>query len=402
MIRVNCTSRLVGVCWLLGTMQGSMSAIAAWTLQIDGFVRHIANLFYLLALPGWIPIYALGFRGMRDHPPGIVLANAIAWACWCALIVVVLRLHSRIEGPREVSHEQPADPSRRVFLSRTVLGVGAIGSVASPTYATLIEPWSIKVRRYSVPIRGLPGAFEGLRMVQFSDAHLGPRIPASFVRSAVEQTIALRPDLLLLTGDYIHDAVKDIDPVAQLCRPMIEAARLGAVGVLGNHDWWGDGAWMSRAMADQGAMMIDNDRVWLDPSTMQLTRTAAHDGLALVGLGDLTEDTIDIRRAFDAVDGQTPRIVLAHQPDTAELQVLTHPNAPRVDLMCSGHTHGGQVRIPFIGTPLVPSSYGSKYAGGLVDGPAFPVVVSRGIGMSLLPVRFGVPPEIVEITLTRA
>ena len=69
--------------------------------------------------------------------------------------------------------------------------------------------------------------------------------------------------------------------------------------------------------------------------------------------------------------------------------------------MISGHTHGGQVRLPLIGTPMIPSQFGQKYAGGLVQGPAFPVLISRGVGMSLLPVRFNVPPEIVEITLTR-
>jgi predicted MPP superfamily phosphohydrolase len=116
----------------------------------------------------------------------------------------------------------------------------------------------------------------------------------------------------------------------------------------------------------------------------------------------LDEDIIDPERAFANIAEHTPRIVLAHQPDTAELAPLTSPHASRIDLMCSGHTHGGQVSIPFIGTPLVPSRYGSKYAGGFIQGPAFPVVVSRGIGMSLLPVRFNVPPEIVEITLTRA
>ncbi len=402
MKRLEPTSRVLIIVWLLGTTLGSASSIAAWTLHMDGLVRHFANLFYMLALPGWIPIYALGFSGVRDYPIGIVLANGFAWACWCVMIAAMLAAHARFTRPSGKALEEPADPSRRVFLSRSVLGVGTIGAIASPTYATLIAPWSIEVRRYSVPIRGLPAAFEGLRAVQFSDAHLGPRIPASFIRSAVQQTVELRPDLLLLTGDYIHDNIKDIDPIARLCKPMIDAARFGAVGVLGNHDWWGDGPRMSRALNDQGALMIDNDRVWLDPSSMHLTRTPTSGGLAIVGLGDLTEDAIDVRRAFRGIEAITPRLVLAHQPDTAEIGRMAYPGSPRVDLMCSGHTHGGQVKIPLIGTPLVPSNYGSKYAGGLVQGPAFPVIVSRGIGMSLLPVRFGVPPEIVEITLTRA
>ncbi len=381
---------------------GSASGIAVWVLHIDGLIQHFANLFYLLALPGWIPIYAVGFSGVRDHPLGVLVANTIAWLCWAAIIRIVWRTYAHFLSTRLPTNDTPSDPSRRAFLAHSTMSIGAIGAVASPSYATLIEPWSIKVRRYSVPINGLPVTLDGIRCVQFSDAHLGPRIPASFIRSAVQQVVDLKPDLLLLTGDYIHDNTKDIDPIAKLCKPMIEAARLGAVGVLGNHDWWGDGPRMAKALANQGVYMIDNDRVWIDPGAARITHVPTPSGLALVGLGDLDEDTIDPERAFANIAEHTPRIVLAHQPDTAELAPLTSPHASRIDLMCSGHTHGGQVSIPFIGTPLVPSRYGSKYAGGFIQGPAFPVVVSRGIGMSLLPVRFNVPPEIVEITLTRA
>ena len=390
------------ILWGVGTGVGSAASIAIWTFDLDGVVRQLENLLYLFALPGWVPLYVLGLSGIRDQPLGIIAANGIGWGFWCVVILIVLKMHARAVTTRPVQDEQPANPSRRAFMAHGVLGVGAVGAVASPTYATLVEPWAIKVRRYSVPIRDLPEAFEGLRLVQFSDSHLGPRIPASFIEHAVEQVVALRPDVLLLTGDYVHDGTGEIDQAAALCKPMIEASRFGAVGVLGNHDWWGDGPRMSKALAAQGVMMIDNDRVWLDPETRTLTPSPGPGAMAFVGLGDLIEDEIDTRRGFSQVDGATPRIVLAHHPDTAELPVLTDPGSPRVDLMFSGHTHGGQVRIPFVGTPMVPSRFGSKYAGGLVQGPAFPVVVSRGIGMSLLPVRFGVPPEIVEVTLTRA
>lgn len=397
-----CSMRFLTGFWAIGTVLCSAVSIANWTYGSDGVVRVGANLASIFALPGWIPLYAVGLRGIRDHPLGIIAATGIAWGFWCVLIAVASRVHARWAGTRPRVSGEPVDYSRRAFMANGVLGIGAVGAVASPAYATLIEPWSIRVQRYTVPIRDLPASFEGLRLVQFSDPHLGPRIPASFVEQAVRRVIQLRPDVLLLTGDYIHDDQRDIDPVARLCKPMIDSARYGAVGVLGNHDWWGDGARMSGALRALGVRMIDNDRVWLDPGTGALTPSPTRDGLAFVGLGDLTEDVVDEVRAFSGVGAGTARIVLAHQPDTAELGRLTRSGAPRIDLMCSGHTHGGQVRIPFVGTPIVPSRYGSKYAGGLVRGPAFPVVVSRGIGMSLLPVRFGVPPEIVEITLTRA
>lgn len=395
-------TKLLIALWCLGVLLGSSTSIATWTLSSDGWIQGTSNFFYLRALPGWIPLYALGFSGMRSDPVAIIVANAIAWTGWCLLISICAQIASR-DPDESVRSEQPLpDPSRRSFLAKGLLGAGTIGAVASPGYATLIEPWSIKVRRYTLLIRDLPESLEGLRVVQFSDPHLGPRIPSSFYSHAVQLVADLQPDLVLLTGDYVHDGTGEIDEAARLCRPMIEAAGIGAVGVLGNHDWWGDGRRMSKALSDQGVHMIDNDRVWLDPQTRQLKAQHTPGCVAIVGLGDLAEDSLDFNLAFRGVEHDSPCIVLAHQPDTAEISVFTGSNALRVDVMFSGHTHGGQVRIPLIGTPLVPSNYGSKYAGGVVQGPAFPVVVSRGVGMSLLPVRFGVPPEIVEVALTRA
>ena len=399
-------SRSILLIWFIATLISSASMISAWTLHIDGFNRAISNLFYMIALPGWIPIYALGFSGIRDQPIAIIAASSLSWLFWIWIVSIAVRVHGRLHsnarGDRSERPSPPESPSRRAFIGNAVLGVGAIGAATSPTYATLIEPWAIKVRSYTIPIRGLPRSLENLRLVQFSDSHLGPRMPASFIKHAADLVVQLEPDIVLLTGDYVHDGVDDIEQAAELCKPMIEAANIATVGVLGNHDWWGDGRRMSKALQAHGVHMIDNDRVWIDPDSRSLSTEKRSNALALVGLGDLTEDIVDPIRAFRDVDQLTPRVVLAHHPDTAEQPELIRQNAPRIDLMVSGHTHGGQVRLPLLGTPLVPSEYGSKYAGGLVQGPAFPVLISRGVGLSLLPVRFGVPPELVEITLVRA
>ncbi|MGV6814544.1 MAG: metallophosphoesterase [Phycisphaerales bacterium] len=384
------------------TLITSALGIMAWTYHIDGIVRVIANTAYVLALPGWVPMYVLGFSGIRDQPMGIVAANGIAWVLWIGLIWIALRVRTQLVLRSQESHE-PSNPARRAFLSNTTLGIVGVGASATPGYATLIEPWDIKVRRYSIPIDDLPESLDGLRLVQLADTHLGPRIPASFVRQAVDLVLSESPDLVLLTGDHIHDGTNEIDLAARLTRLLVEHARIGVVGVLGNHDWWGDGDRMSRALRDQGVHMIDNDRIWLDAHTRTLQASKPSDeSLAIVGFGDLTDDHIDLDRAFRDVSDSTPRLVLSHNPDSAELASLVWADSPRVDLMCSGHTHGGQVRIPLIGTPLVPSNFGSKYAGGLVDGPAFRVQISRGVGMSMLPVRVGVPPEISVLVLTRA
>lgn len=397
--------------WTGVSVLTSALGVASWTYHIDGLIRVLANAAYIVALPGWIVVYALGLRVMRDHPIGILIANAVAWGLWIGCGYIALKLRAKwMSHSSQVSRYSEADElvikipnaSRRAFIGNATLGLASIGAVATPGYATLIEPWSIKVRRYTIPIKDLDPLLDGLKLVQLADTHLGPRIPASFVERAVALVINQQPDLVLLTGDHIHDGTKEIVRAAQLCQPLIAASQIGVVGVLGNHDWWGDGDRMSSALTEQGVHMIDNDRRWIDPITRRITdRQPTSGGLAIVGLGDLTDGVIDSHRAFRGVDPTMSCIVLAHNPDTAELQSLTNADSPRIDLMCSGHTHGGQVKIPLIGTPMVPSNYGSKYAGGLVNGPSFPVHISRGIGMSLLPVRVGVPPEISVITLVR-
>lgn len=374
----------------------------AWRIGADGFITHASNLVMIFALPVWIPLRLL--LGATATDPGwIVIANALAVAGWLGMIRLVLAVRSglaKTSAGEEVALSG-SNRSRRRFLFDSASGIAAVGVVTMPAYATVVEPQSMRIRRYEIPIDGLPEALDGLRLVHFSDPHVGPRMPAGTVRRAVETAVRLEPDLVVLTGDYIHDRMRDIGRAASLVAPLVQAARIGAVGVLGNHDWWGNGPAVRIAMREVGVEMIDNTRVWLGEDRRLHRESPDGASLALVGLGDLSEDMVDHAAAFGGLDPQTPRLVLAHQPDTAELPALRSADAPRMDLMLSGHTHGGQVRIPFLGTPIVPSHFGQKYAGGLVQGPRCPVLVSRGVGMSLLPIRIGVPPEIGLVTLRR-
>ena len=119
------------------------------------------------------------------------------------------------------------------------------------------------------------------------------------------------------------------------------------------------------------------------------------------GVGDLWTDQQRYDDALGGVPSSMPRLLLSHNPDVAEDAALRDPSR-RVDLMLSGHTHGGQIYVPFMGTPVVPSRYKGKYARGLVQGPAFPVFVCRGVGHTVMPVRVGIRPELAVIELTRA
>ncbi len=393
------------VIWFVLSAVSSWCTIQAWTHGATGPVVFVSNLAWIINLPGWVVVHLIPGMARRTEPSAIIAANAIGWGLWILTGMILIRvrswLHLNWVTPREP--ESLAVPSRRAFLTNSTLGSIAICAAAAPGYATLIEPWSIKVRKYRIPIKDLPESFEGLRIVQVSDTHLGPRIPESFIESVYQKAMDLKPDLMFLTGDHVHDGIREHQRAAELCKPLVDSTPMGVVGVLGNHDWWGDGHALTRLLNDAGVHMIDNDRLWIDPQTRSLvTNDPGNPSLAIVGLGDLTDSKIRTRHAFRDVADSTPRLVLAHNPDTAEIGPLISSQGPRVDLMLSGHTHGGQGRIPLLGTPIGPSRYGQRYAGGLVDGPAFRVCVSRGVGMSMLPVRVGVPPEISEITLVRS
>jgi predicted MPP superfamily phosphohydrolase len=173
------------------------------------------------------------------------------------------------------------------------------------------------------------------------------------------------------------------------------------VGVLGNHDWYNSRGLISRYLSELGVRMVDNAHVLLDARTRKFVTdsVAPSETLCIAGVGDFLTDEVNIHRALKYVPERAPRIVLCHNPDGAELGSMQRE---RIDLMMCGHTHGGQITFPLVGPLYVPCRSGTKYAGGLVKGPGFPVLVSRGVGMSICPVRLGVPPEIVEITLAKA
>jgi hypothetical protein len=251
-----------------------------------------------------------------------------------------------------------------------------------------------RVTRRVLALRGLPREMDGIRVAHLSDIHHGCWMPLEQVERVVAQANALRPDLVLLTGDYVHQSPAYIDPVARALGAL--RARMGAVAVLGNHDWWEGAPRMRQALAAAGIPLVDNGRLVLTPEGRLEPR--AERGLCIAGIGDLWEDETDFAAALDGVPDAMPRLLMSHNPDAAEEDALSR-GGWRVDLMLSGHTHGGQVWVPGLGHPVVPSRYGQKYAGGLVQGPACPVLVSAGIGMAVLPVRFATPPEIIELTL---
>jgi len=260
--------------------------------------------------------------------------------------------------------------------------VGSAGLLAS--YPIFIERYMVQTNIYRIPVPNLPKAFTGFRIVQLSDLHLGFLVPPELIHHVVERTNALKPDLIVCTGDYVHErnSTKQIDKVWPILSMLTAPA--GVYSVLGNHDHWADSArsdyWLERTGQDlrHKAVSIERER----------------QKLWLAGAGDLYEDHVDLDGLLNKIPNDECRIVLAHNPDSADSTF-----SRRIDLMISGHTHGGQVNIPFIGTPILPvnnKNYSSGLKSSLRGGKVF---ISKGIGWTLLPIRFNCYPEIVVLEL---
>jgi hypothetical protein len=353
---------------------------AGWEILGRGLYR----LAFLLVLPArlvCLPILGLAaHRADWIYWAGVSLVAPFAYA-WA----VRLLLHS---PPRPADDE--VSLGRRSFLFRGALGAAALPAAGFGGYASLVAPQRLRLREERIALAGLPPALEGFRIAHVSDTHYGPFVSLPFLEGVVAQVNDLRADLLLLTGDYVHRTPRAIPGgIAVLGRMR---ARLGAVAVLGNHDHWEGADAVRDALRREGIELVENRCLYVDRNGL----SASPKGLCIAGVGDLWDGVVDPRAALSSVPPGTPRILLSHNPDVAEMI----PEGTRVDLMMSGHTHGGQIRLPILGAPGTPSRHGEKYLGGLCAGPRCPVLVSRGVGITGIPVRFGVPPEIGLVTLT--
>lgn len=360
------------------------------------FIKYASNVIQLLCLPAWF----LARLFTRHTLQGFWTAPAaigFGWACWIVVFLLVMRIRSLLLAKHESA---PVNLARRRLLVDGAFASAGAAAGGSGIAGVAVTPWALRTETYTSGIAGLHASLDGLRIGIISDTHLGARIPASFIASAVERALALNADVYLLLGDYLHNDVRLIPSAAKLFEPL-SATGKPVLSVLGNHDWYADGRAMSQALREVGIETIDNAARIFDGVTRKLTDSPSDAALVFAGVGDLEMDEVSFAKALGTTSSNLPRILLSHQPDVAESPALKLAQY-RVDLMISGHTHGGQVKLPFLGAPYVPSRFGTKYVEGIVQGPFCPVLISRGVGTSIVPVRFNVPPEVVELTLVRS
>lgn len=250
------------------------------------------------------------------------------------------------------------------------------------------EPASLRTTRYDLAVNQWPAACDDLRLAVLADLHVGsPHNDLERLRQVVRATNTAKPQLILLAGDYVIQGVIGGEFVAPEAAASVLAqlrAPLGVYAVLGNHDWWLDARRVARALGGNGIRMLEDANVRL---------RSGECGFALVGISDFWEGPHDLQKAFTGIVPGTPTIAFTHNPDV--FPEFPHP----VSLGIAGHTHGGQVALPLLGRPIVPSRYGERFAAGLIVESGQTYFVSTGIGTSILPVRFGVPPEVSIVRL---
>lgn len=279
----------------------------------------------------------------------------------------------------------PAGLPRRVarFVGRNWARLG---------YAYHVEPTWLAVNRLTLPVRGLSPHLAGLRVAHLSDFHCGHHIPTGYLEDAIARAAGENPDLIALTGDFIDRGPAHAAPAAKLFRHL--RAPLGVFAVLGNHDF---SVHTPRgARKHPGLDRVISDALGCEGVTVLRNRSAVVERsgarLAVAGVDDLWSGESDLGAALGSVDNGTPRVLLAHNPQTAE-----QLDGRRADLILSGHTHGGQINWPGLGRLFLHKS-ARRWAAGLYAVPGGHLYVNTGVGFGWR-LRFGVRPELAVITL---
>ena len=285
----------------------------------------------------------------------------------------------------------PTPPAKHHLTRRTFLALSAASLGGLALYAGEISRHELSIEEHNIHLARLPDAFRGMRIVQISDFHYAEYTEPYFLKEMVRQVNRLRPDRVVLTGDFVsfgpmpRSFGRAHAPECAAIMSEIECPLRYAI--LGNHDCIIGAQYVAEPLREQGIPVLFNTAVALERDGQRLW---------LAGLGSICTDESYPEHAIPraAVSGGEPVIVLAHEPD-----ILPEIAKFKADLMLSGHTHGGQVRLPFL-PPLQLPEFGKDYVEGLFRHGPTQLYVNRGIGAVGVPFRFRCPPEITVLTLT--
>lgn len=388
---------------------------AAWgRKRIRSRAARIAIEAAVLAV--YLFFFAANVWWVADHPSptrmtwhdALVSAPFLWWifsSTFAFLVVILIWLARQLArtiswmgrglARRPGAKEGPPSPARRQFLERTATAAVAAPFVAG-AYGLLYGRLNLETTHRPIRLARLPKAFEGFRIAQLSDIHIGPFMGEDEIRKYVRIANALKPDLIALTGDFVT-----FDPSVR--RAVVSAlsglrAPFGVFGCLGNHDAWAQSEdALTELFGQVGIRMLRQERTLLELSGERLNLIGidfANSRHMSAGLGHMDSRSLEGLDALLAKD--TANILLSHNPETfdraAELGV---------DLSLAGHTHGGQLALEFISPELAPTRIVTPYVAGWFQKSGGQLYVNRGIGTIAAPMRLGAPPEITVFELHR-
>ncbi len=280
--------------------------------------------------------------------------------------------------------------TRREFLRAAAKWSGAVG-LAAAGYGGLFERSNVVLRRLDVTLDRLPEALDGLTVAQLSDFHYHAYFSAGVIRKAVELAVGLQPDLVALTGDFVtvsefqkydQRSAEHAVPCAELLAPL--KPKLGVYAVLGNHDTFTDADLVAETLQSRGIHVLQNQ-------ALPVERNGAR--IWMAGVRDVLAGFAKVEEAVAAIPSPEATILLAHEPDFAD-----HASRYPIDLQLSGHSHGGQVRLPLLGPPMLPY-LGRKYPWGFRKIRRTALYTNVGLGTIVVPIRILADPEVTLITL---
>lgn len=277
----------------------------------------------------------------------------------------------------------------KLWIGTTVFASSMLLALA--LWSFVIEPRRLLVREVALTLPNWPASNDGLRVAVLTDLHVGsPHHGMRKLRSIIQRVNDSNADVVIILGDLVIQGVvggKFVTPES-IAGELYQLRPRGKVfAVMGNHDWWLNASRVRRSLERFGLTVLEDSASALNVQGKRFW---------LAGISDFWEGAHNVTVALRGVPATEPVIAFTHNPDV-------FPDIPaRVSLTIAGHTHGGQVNLPLIGPPVVPSRYGQRFAyGHIVEGGRH-LYVSSGTGTSILPVRFRRPPEIVILTLRTA
>lgn len=271
---------------------------------------------------------------------------------------------------------------RNSVLYKTLRFIARTGPVLGP----FLEPRVFDITNTDIAFDHLPPDLDGMKILHISDIHAGDYIRKKYLQRMVDQCNTLNHDLVVITGDFTETEFDDIHWCAEILSKINN--KLGIFGVYGNHDVWNGGEEIGKVLQENGITILNNRNIPLEYNRQQFY---------LAGVDDYRFGNLDLNSGLKDIPEEAFVILMSHNPDSVEVL-----NGHKVDLMLSGHMHGGQWRFPLIGPLYVPSKFKTKHFLGLSKSNGTAIYTTCGIGSTSIPLRINCNPEISIITLKKS